>query len=84
VSNGQTARSEPKEYIRDEAIPGDPAPRWRLPHDRRPFADSKEQIGGFWAIKAPDLDAALSWARKATLACTVPIEVRPFQDETED
>jgi hypothetical protein len=49
-----------------------------------PFAESKEQFGGFWAIRAPDLDAALSWARKATRACMVPIEVRPFQDETED
>jgi hypothetical protein len=49
-----------------------------------PFAQGKEQIGGFWVIKAPDLDAALSWARKATQACTVAIEVRPFQDESED
>jgi hypothetical protein len=49
-----------------------------------PFAEGKEHIGGFWVIKAPDLDSALEWGRKATLACTVPIEVRPFQDETED
>jgi hypothetical protein len=49
-----------------------------------PFAEGKEHIGGFWVIKAADLDSALEWGRKATRACTVPIEVRPFQDETED
>ena len=48
-----------------------------------PFAEGKEHIGGFWIIKAPDLDSALEWGRKATRACTVPIEVRPFQDEAE-
>ena len=49
-----------------------------------PFAEGKEQIGGFWVIKAQDLDAALEWGRKATRACAVPVEVRPFHDETED
>jgi hypothetical protein len=49
-----------------------------------PFAEGKEHIGGFWVIKAPDLDSALEWGRKATRACLVPIEVRPFQDEAED
>jgi len=48
-----------------------------------PFAETKEQIGGFWVIEAPDLDAALDWARKATVACRGPVEVRPFQDEPE-
>ncbi len=46
-----------------------------------PYAETKEQVGGFWVIEAPDLDAALEWGRKATRACRVPIEVRPFQDE---
>jgi hypothetical protein len=48
-----------------------------------PFAEGKEHIGGFWVIKAPDLDSALEWGRKATRACTVPIEVRPFHDEAD-
>ena len=30
-----------------------------------PFAETKEQLGGFWIIEAPDLDAALAWAAKA-------------------
>ena len=46
-----------------------------------PFAEAKEHIGGFWVIKAPDLDAALNWAAKASAACQGPVEVRPFQDE---
>lgn len=45
-----------------------------------PFAESKEQIGGFWVIEAADLDAALGWARKAAVACRGPVEVRPFED----
>ena len=48
-----------------------------------PFAEAKEQLGGFWVIKAPDLDAALKWASEATVACQAPVEVRPFQDEPE-
>lgn len=48
-----------------------------------PFAESKEHLGGFWVIKATDLDEALSWAAKATAACQAPVEVRPFQDEPE-
>jgi hypothetical protein len=46
-----------------------------------PFAEGKEHVGGFWVIQAPDLDSALDWGRKATRACRVPIEVRPFQEE---
>lgn len=46
-----------------------------------PFAETKEHLGGFWVIKAEDLDAALAWAAKATKACQAPVEVRPFQEE---
>ena len=46
-----------------------------------PFAEGKEHIGGFWVIRAPDLDAALEWGRKATRACTAAVEVRPLQEE---
>ena len=49
-----------------------------------PFAEGKEHIGGFWVIQAADLDAALGWARKATVACGAPVEVRPFQENPED
>jgi hypothetical protein len=46
-----------------------------------PFAESKEQIGGFWVVKAADLDAALEIARRGSEACGGPVEVRPFQEE---
>jgi hypothetical protein len=48
-----------------------------------PFAETKEQLGGFWIITAPDLDAALAWAAKGAAACKGPVEVRPFQEEPE-
>lgn len=48
-----------------------------------PYVESKEHIGGFWIVNAPDLDVALGWARKAAQATTLPIEVRPFQDVAE-
>jgi hypothetical protein len=47
-----------------------------------PFAEAKEHIGGFWVVKAPDLDAALELAREASAACAGPVEVRPFQADT--
>jgi hypothetical protein len=49
-----------------------------------PFVEGKEHIGGFTIIRAPDLDDALEWGRRLARATTLPIEVRPFQDEAED
>jgi hypothetical protein len=49
-----------------------------------PFAEGKEHVGGCLIIKAPDLDSALEWGRRAAKAITLPIEVRPFQGESED
>jgi hypothetical protein len=46
-----------------------------------PYAEGKEHIGGLTILRAPDLDAALEWGRKAARATTLPIEVRPFQGE---
>ncbi|MEY2430593.1 MAG: hypothetical protein QOC92_318 [Acidimicrobiaceae bacterium] len=48
-----------------------------------PFAETKEHLGGFWVISASDLDAALAWAAKGSAACMGPVEVRPFQGDTE-
>jgi hypothetical protein len=50
-----------------------------------PFVEGKEHLGGFTIIKAPDLDAALSWGRRyARASPALSIEVRPFQGEVED
>ena len=46
-----------------------------------PFAESKEQLGGFWVVNASDLDAALDLAAQGSTACQAPVEVRPFQDD---
>ena len=45
-----------------------------------PYAETKEQLGGFYIIEAGDLNAAMEWASKVTLAIDTPIEVRPFVD----
>ena len=42
-----------------------------------PYADTKEQLGGFYLIEVPDLDAALSWAARCPGASRGTIEVRP-------
>lgn len=44
-----------------------------------PYAETKEQMGGFWVIEAADLDAALDLAARAAAACEGPIEVRPME-----
>ena len=56
--------------------------RGRIRTTDGPFVEAKEQIAGFYIIEAADLDAALSWASKASEAVGMPIEVRPFVDVT--
>ena len=46
-----------------------------------PYAETKEHLGGFYIIEARDLDAALGWASKVTLAINTPIEVRAFAED---
>jgi hypothetical protein len=48
-----------------------------------PFAETKEQLGGFWIVEAADLDAALALAARGAVACGGPVEVRPFQEVPE-
>jgi hypothetical protein len=43
-----------------------------------PYLETKEAIGGFWVIDAPDLDVALRLAAEASKACRGKVEVRPF------
>jgi hypothetical protein len=42
-----------------------------------PYADTKEQLGGFFILDVPDLDAALEWAGRAPLTLGGTVEVRP-------
>lgn len=43
-----------------------------------PYAETKEQMGGFWIVNAPNLDAAKELARRGAAACEQPVEVRPM------
>lgn len=45
-----------------------------------PYADTKEQLGGFFLIDVPDLDAALDWAARCPGASNCAVEVRPLWD----
>ena len=47
-----------------------------------PYAETKEQLGGYYVIEVADLDAALHWARKVPLHADGAIEVRPAINET--
>ena len=41
-----------------------------------PFTETKEHMGGLWILEAADMDEALAWACKGTVACRFSIEVR--------
>jgi hypothetical protein len=42
-----------------------------------PYADTKEQLGGFYIIDVPDLDTALEWAARCPAASYGSVELRP-------
>lgn len=42
-----------------------------------PYAETKEQLGGYFIVDVPDLDAAISWAARCPAASSGVIEVRP-------
>ena len=41
-----------------------------------PYLEAKEHVGGITILEAADMDEALEWARKAVIACRMPVEVR--------
>ena len=47
-----------------------------------PYADTKEQLGGFHVIEVPDLDGAIAWASRSPTALHGVVEVRPMMDGT--
>ena len=49
-----------------------------------PFAEGKEQLGGFIILDLPSLDAALEWAARCPTAATGAIEVRPVDAEAHE
>ena len=49
-----------------------------------PYADSKEQLGGFHIIEVADLDAAIAWAARCPTALHGVVEVRPLHERSDD
>ena len=47
-----------------------------------PYADTKEQLGGFHVVEVADLDAAIAWAARSPTALHGIVEVRPLQEGT--
>jgi hypothetical protein len=47
-----------------------------------PYADTKEQLGGFHIIEVADLDAAISWASRSPTALHGVVEVRPMAERS--
>ena len=43
-----------------------------------PYAETKEQLGGFYIVEAKDLDAAIDWAARCPGAASGAVEVRPL------
>ena len=43
-----------------------------------PYLDAKEHVGGLWLLTCTSMEEAVEWARKATVACRVPVEVREY------
>ena len=42
------------------------------------YLKTTEYVGGFWVLEVANLDEALEWGRKASIACRASVEVRPF------
>ena len=70
-------------YVAGEALhPVATATTVRVKNGKRvttdgPFAETKEQLGGYYVIDVPDLDHALEWAARCPSAATGAVEVRP-------
>ncbi|MEM7440544.1 MAG: YciI family protein [Pseudomonadota bacterium] len=47
-----------------------------------PYAETKETLGGYMTIDVPDLDTAISWAKKCPIAKFGAVEIRPSASET--
>ena len=69
--------------VRTGCSQSQPRPRCALVNGKSqvldgPYVDSKEQLGGYYLIDVPDLDAALSWAARCPGAGHGVVEVRPI------
>ena len=70
----------------DALLPAESATTVRLKGGRRqvqdgPYADTKEQLGGYILLELPSLDAALDCAARCPAAASGAVEIRPLQKE---
>lgn len=70
----------------DALLPGETGTTVRSQNGRRhvqdgPYADTKEQLGGYIVLELPSLDAALDCAARCPAAATGAVEVRPVSPE---
>jgi hypothetical protein len=49
-----------------------------------PYADTKEQLGGYIILDLPSLDAALDWAARCPTAATGAVEIRPVSEQVRE
>ena len=54
------------------------APEGKASVQNGPFAETREQLGGYYLIEVADLDAALAWAKRHPFTRYGAIEVRPL------
>jgi hypothetical protein len=47
-----------------------------------PYADTKEQLAGYFFIEAPDIDGAIAWAKRCPSSKYGSIEIRPIVEQT--
>jgi hypothetical protein len=79
---GQEAQAAGIEFSGQQLQPASTATTIRTDGDQQtlhdgPFAETHEELGGFYLIDAPDLDSAIAWARKIPAPGKGSVEVRP-------
>ncbi len=82
-SDGERRRSQEQHWSRAQFRGDDRAGGKRRPQLLDgPYADSKEQLGGFHIIDVPDMDEATAWAARSPTSLHGVVEVRPIRDKT--
>ena len=76
---GRPTPSSPARALAERDGDHDPARRVSRSRTDGPYAETKEQLGGFYLIDVEDLDAALEWGRKVPMPGGA-VEVRPVMD----
>ena len=84
----EEVRKAGKTVLSERLRPEDQASRVRVKAGHHqvtdgPFAETKEQLGGFYLLEVADADEALEWAKKVPIRPGGTVEVRPIMDYTE-